>query len=284
MTKIVGIGFKEVGKIYWFNPQTYNLNLGDKVVVETVRGLELGSVVEPIREIPVSEVEHELKDVIRIANEKDLKHVEGNNEKARQAIGKIKEIIETHKLDMKTIDCEYTLDESKLLIYYTAEGRVDFRELVKDLAGEFRVRIELRQIGQREGAKMIGGVGSCGRELCCKTHLREFDLVTMKMAKDQGMALSAGKIAGLCGKLMCCIGYESEFYSEIKKIMPQVGEKVKTPTCGCCKVISVNYLRQIVKTEAQDKELPEEWKATDVVRINGEQNNIEDNEVDGIDS
>ena len=202
MTKVVGIGFKEVGKIYWFNPKSYNLQLGDTVVVDTIRGLELGKVVEPIKEIDDSQLEHELKDVIRLASDKDLKNAEENEGKARKAIGKIKEIIETNNLDMKTIDCEYTLDSSKLLIYYTAEGRVDFRELVRDLAGEFRVRIELRQIGQREGAKMIGGVGSCGRELCCKTHLREFDLVTMKMAKDQGMALSAGKIAGLCGKLI----------------------------------------------------------------------------------
>lgn len=284
MTKVVGIGFKEVGKIYWFNPKTYNLQVGDTVVVETVRGLELGKVIEGIKEIDESKLEHELKDVIRIATDKDIKSALENEDKAQQAIGKIKEIIELNNLDMKTIDCEYTLDGSKLLIYYTAEGRVDFRELVKDLASEFRVRIELRQIGQREGAKMIGGLGSCGRELCCKTHLREFDLVTMKMAKDQGMALSAGKIAGLCGKLMCCISYENDFYSEMKRIMPQVGDEVQTPTCGCCKVVSVNYLRQIIKTEPVDKEIPDEWGPNDIVKLKPNQNNNGADDLDGIDS
>jgi cell fate regulator YaaT (PSP1 superfamily) len=281
MAKVVGIGFKEVGKIYWFNPQSYKLQIGDSVVVETVRGLEMGKVVEPIKEIADSEIEHDLKNVIRIANDKDLLHARDNDEKSCVAIGKIREIIETNKLDMKTIDCEYTLDGSKLLIYYTAEGRVDFRELVKDLAGEFRVRIELRQIGQREGAKMIGGIGSCGRELCCKTHLREFDLVTMKMAKEQGMALSAGKVAGQCGKLMCCIGYENEYYSEMKKIMPQVGDEVKTPTCSCCKVVSVNLLRQMVKTESVDQEGCDEWDRTDVTKV---RSNPNAGESDGIDS
>jgi len=282
MAKVVGIGFKEVGKIYWFNPQSYKLEIGDNVVVETVRGLEMGKVIEPIKEIEDSEIEHDLKNVIRMANDKDLSHARDNEEKSRLAIGKIKEIIETHDLDMKTIDCEYTLDGSKLLIYYTAEGRVDFRELVKDLAGEFRVRIELRQIGQREGAKMIGGIGSCGRELCCKTHLREFDLVTMKMAKEQGMALSAGKVAGQCGKLMCCIGYENEYYSNMKKIMPQVGDEVKTPTCSCCKVVSVNLLRQIVKTESIDKEGYDEWTRTDVTKVRSNPNASESD--NGIDS
>jgi cell fate regulator YaaT (PSP1 superfamily) len=272
MAKVVGIGFKEVGKIYWFNPQSYKLQIGDSVVVETVRGLEMGKVIEPIKEIADSEIEHDLKNVIRLANDKDLSHARDNDAKSSVAIGKIKEIIEKNNLDMKTIDCEYTLDGSKLLIYYTAEGRVDFRELVKDLAGEFRVRIELRQIGQREGAKMIGGIGSCGRELCCKTHLREFDLVTMKMAKEQGMALSAGKVAGQCGKLMCCIGYENEYYSEMKKIMPQVGDDVKTPTCSCCKVVSVNLLRQMVKTESVDQEGYDEWDRTDVTKVRSNPN------------
>jgi cell fate regulator YaaT (PSP1 superfamily) len=171
---------------------------------------------------------------------------------------------------MKTIDCEYTLDSSKLLIYYTADGRVDFRELVKDLASEFRVRIELRQIGQRESAKMIGGIGPCGRPICCKSHLREFDLVTMKAAKEQGMALSAGKIAGLCGKLMCCINYESDYYTEIKEKLPAVGEYVTTPSCPCCKVISVDYLRQLVRTETEGNEY-EEWPATKVQKIDKEE-------------
>lgn len=267
MTKIVGIGFKEVGKIYWFSPNSYKINLDDIVVVETVRGLELGKVVEPIKEVEDSEIEYELKNVIRIANDLDLRHSAENDERSKKSLPKIREMIEVHGLDMKTIDCEYTLDGSKLLIYYTAEGRVDFRELVRDLASEFKVRIELRQIGQREGAKMVGGIGSCGRELCCKKHLREFDLVTMKMAKDQGMALSAGKIAGQCGKLMCCISYENEYYTEVKKIMPQVGDEVKTPSCGCCKVVSVNYIRQMIKTKSPDNEVPDEWTLSEITKI-----------------
>lgn len=253
MKKIVGIGFKDVGKIYWFNPNFLNVKVGDNVIVETARGLELGHVIKPIKEIEDNEFEHELKDIIRIASDKDMKDYQKNEEKAKEAYQRAKKIIETQKLDMKTLGCEYTLDGSKLLIYYNADGRVDFRELVKILASEFKVRIELRQIGPREGAKMIGGLGPCGRPLCCKQHLREFDLVTMKMAKDQGMALSANKIAGLCGKLMCCIAYEAEAYEDAKKSMPQVGDIVKTPTCPNCKVCGVNLLTKKVKTDNDGK-------------------------------
>ncbi|HEY8444863.1 MAG TPA: stage 0 sporulation family protein [Bacilli bacterium] len=267
MAKVVGIGFKEIGKIYWFNPESYNLKVNDLVVVETIRGIELARVVEGIKEVDDSEIEHDLKPVIRIATKKDVETFYANQTKAKNAIPKIKEIIEKHKLEMKTIDCEYTLDATKLLIYYTADGRVDFRELVKDLASEFRVRIELRQIGQRESAKMVGGIGPCGRMICCKNHLREFDLVTMKAAKEQGMALSAGKIAGLCGKLMCCINYENDYYSEIKEKLPAVGDCVQTPTCPCCKVISVDYLRQLVRTETGEEDGYEEWPATKVTKI-----------------
>lgn len=249
MKKIVGIGFKDVGKIYWFNPNFLNLKVGDKVVVETVRGLELGHVVMPIKEIDDKSFEHELKDIIRIASDKDIKDYNKYEEKALEDYERAKKIIEAQKLEMKTLGCEYTLDGSKLLIYYNADGRVDFRELVKVLASEFKVRIELRQIGPREGAKIVGGIGPCGMELCCKRHLREFDLVTMKMAKDQGMALTANKIAGLCGKLMCCIAYENLAYSEVKKTMPSVGDIVKTPNCEECKVQSVNYLTKKVKVD-----------------------------------
>ena len=253
MKKIVGIGFKEVGKIYWFNPNFLSLKVGDKVVVETVRGLELGHVVMPIREIEDKDFEHELKDIIRIASAKDIKDYDRYEEKAKEDFEKAKKIIETQKLDMKTLGCEYTLDGTKLLIYYNAEGRVDFRELVKILASEFKVRIELRQIGPREGAKIVGGIGSCGRELCCKKHIREFDLVTMKMAKDQGMALTANKIAGLCGKLMCCIAYENEAYCEVRKTLPSVGDIVKVEELGEGKVTSVNCLSKKVKVEIDEK-------------------------------
>lgn len=249
MKKIVGIGFKDGGKIYWFNPNFLNVKVGDKVVVETVRGLELGYVVMPIREIEDKDFEHELKDIIRLASEKDIKDFNRNEERAKEDFERAKKIIKAQKLDMKTLGCEYTLDGTKLLIYYNADGRVDFRELVKVLASEFKVRIELRQIGSREGAKIIGGLGACGRELCCKKHLREFDLVTMKMAKDQGMALTANKITGLCGKLMCCISYENCAYLDAKKNMPNVGDIVKTPNNDELKVTSINVLSKKVSLD-----------------------------------
>lgn len=282
MAKIVGIGFKDVGKIYWFNPGSLHLQVGTMVVVETVRGLELGRVVEEVKEVDGDSLEHELKDVIRIATEKDIKHDLENAEKAAQAINRIKDIIKEHQLDMKTVGCEYTLDGSKLLIYYNADGRVDFRELVKDLASEFKVRIELRQIGQREGAKIIGGIGCCGREICCKKHIREFDLVTMKMAKDQGMALSSSKITGVCGKLMCCISFESELYADARKRLPGVGDIVATPTCPGCKVISVDYLREIIKTEKPEEGF-EQWPANQIQKIKSAKKEVEVIE-DGIDS
>lgn len=262
MKKIVGISFKEVGKIYWFNPNFLNLKVGDKVIVETVRGMELGFVVAPIKEVDEKELEHELKDIIRIANEKDIRDYYKYQELAKEDFCRAKRIIEKQKLSMKTLGCEYTLDGSKLLIYYTAEGRVDFRELVKVLASEFHVRIELRQVGPREGAKIIGGLGPCGRVLCCNGYLREFDLVTMKMAKDQGMALTANKIAGSCGKLMCCIAYENEAYSEKRKRLPGVGDVVKTPNCPSCKVVSVNYVKEEVQTDNEG--LLEKWDANKV--------------------
>ena len=265
MKKIVGVSFSEVGKIYWFNPANLEMTKESKVVVETVRGLELATVVVPPKDVEDSEVEFELKDVLRVADEKDIKQFEENLVKSHESFGRVKQIIEEFKLEMKLLGCEYTLDATKLLIYYNAEGRVDFRELVKALASEFKLRIELRQVGPREGAKMVGAVGTCGREVCCKKHIREFDLVTMKMAKEQGMALSSSKIAGVCGKLMCCIGYENKVYEEIKKRVPSVGDIVRTPTCNKCKVISADFLREIIKTE-NDGAI-EEWKAEEVIKI-----------------
>lgn len=265
MSKVVGIGFKEVGKIYWFDPGRYNVKVSDKVIVETIRGLELGVVVEPIKELDDENFNHEIKPVIRIAHKGDLKAYEENREKAKKAMCTCRRIIAKHKLEMKLLDCEYTLDRSKIIIYYNADGRVDFRELLKDLASEFKVRIELRQIGPREGAKFIGGIGLCGREICCKKHLREFDLVTMKMAKDQGMALNANKIGGICGKLMCCIGYESECYEELKKIVPSPGDIIKVPNGKTYKVQSSDYIKQTVKVLNGD--IVEEYQASEVVKI-----------------
>lgn len=247
--KIVGIGFQDVGKIYWFNPNFLNLKVDDLVVVETVRGLELGTVVSPIKEVDSSSLDLNLKDIIRIASPRDIKDYQKNLELAKDAFVKAKKIIETEKIPMKTLGCEYTLDGTKLLIYYTADGRVDFRELVKILAGEFKVRIELRQIGPREAAKMVGGIGICGRPMCCVNHLREFDLVTMKMAKDQGMVLSANKIAGQCGKLLCCIAYECKAYEDKKKHLPALGDIVKTPNNQNAKVTSINMLSETIQVD-----------------------------------
>ena len=273
MKKIVGVSFTEVGKIYWFNPGFLTLEKGSKVVVETVRGLELANVEVAIKEVEDSELTHELKDVIRVADSKDLKQYEENLKQAEKSFVRVKEIIDNYKLDMKLLGCEYTLDATKLLIYYNAEGRVDFRELVKALASEFKLRIELRQIGPREGAKIIGAIGTCGREVCCKKHMREFDLVTMKMAKEQGMALSSTKIAGVCGKLMCCIAYENKVYEDAKKRVTGVGDIVKTPTCDRCKVITADYLREIIKTE-NDGAI-EQWNANEVIKIKSSKNQEE---------
>ena len=273
MKKIVGVSFTEVGKIYWFNPGFLTLEKGSKVVVETVRGLELANVEVAIKEVEDSELTHELKDVIRVADSKDLKQYEENLKQAEKSFVRVKEIIDNYKLNMKLLGCEYTLDATKLLIYYNAEGRVDFRELVKALASEFKLRIELRQIGPREGAKIIGAIGTCGREVCCKKHMREFDLVTMKMAKEQGMALSSTKIAGVCGKLMCCIAYENKVYEDAKKRVPGVGDIVKTPTCDRCKVITADYLREIIKTE-NDGAI-EQWNANEVIKIKSSKNKEE---------
>ena len=265
MKKIVGVSFTEVGKIYWFNPGPLSIVEGTKVVVETVRGLELATAVTSIKEVEDSEVQYELKDVLRIASSKDIKNFEEYSQKSKDVFDDVKAIINEYKLEMKLLGCEDTLDGTKLLIYYNAEGRVDFRELVKALASEFKVRIELRQIGPREGAKMLGAVGTCGREVCCKKHIREFDLVTMKMAKEQGMALSSSKIAGVCGKLMCCIAYENAVYEDAKKRVPGVGDIVKTPSCDRCKVITADYLREMIKTENDG--VVEQWQASEVVRV-----------------
>ncbi|MDD3170722.1 MAG: stage 0 sporulation family protein [Bacilli bacterium] len=278
MVKVVGITFKDVGKVYWFNPTPFNLNIGDKVIVETIRGLELGCVTLGIRELADDSLEHELKSVMRVANKYDIKNYNDNLERAKKALKDCARIIKKHKLEMKLLDCEYTLDHQKIIIYYNADGRVDFRELLKDLAAEFRVRIELRQVGPREGAKFLGGIGCCGREVCCKTHLREFDLVTMKMAKDQGMTLSASKVAGLCGKLMCCIGYENSTYEEIRNRIPLVGDIVNTPKCQNCRVISVDFLRERIKTIDNEEKI-DDWEAKEVEKVSSHKEVISENDL-----
>ncbi len=249
MTKIVGIQFKGVGKVYYFNPLNFQFNPGEYAIVETIRGIELGKVIIGNREVEDDQIEYELKPVIRKANEEDVIQEQKNNELAKKSFETFKKYIRICNLDMKPLYAEYTIDQTKIIFYYTAEDRVDFRELLKYLAPEFKIRVELRQIGPREAARALGGVGICGRELCCASHLQNFDFVTMKMAKEQGMSLNNSKISGVCGKLMCCIGYENELYKEMKKEFPAVGSMVKTNTCDNCKVVAVDYFKKLVKTE-----------------------------------
>ncbi len=256
MPNVIGIQFKGVGRIYYFNPLNINFQSGDYAIVETVRGLELGKVVLGNHEISDGQLETELKPVIRKGTEKDVEQENKNTELAQAAFETFKKYVIQCNLDMKPLYAEYTIDKSKVIFYYTADDRVDFRELLKMLAPEFKSRVELRQIGPREAARVIGGIGGCGREICCKNHLRNFDIVTMKMAKDQSMSLNTTKISGICGKLMCCIAFENELYQELRKEIPNVGTFVKTPTSPRCKVISVDYIKRTVRTQESPDSLP----------------------------
>ncbi len=229
MTEIIGIRFKDKGKTYSFSPGGLSPKEGDKVIVETSRGVECGEVVEGPHTVDDSRIVAPLRKIMRIATEKDLRTVENNRQKEKNAAKICEERILKHKLDMKLVDVECTFDNSKLLFYFTADNRVDFRELVKDLAGIFRMRIELRQIGVRDEAKMLGGLGVCGRPFCCKTFLTEFQPVSIKMAKDQGLSLNPTKISGTCGRLMCCLKYEQDFYEQEYKTTPKPGAYVSTP-------------------------------------------------------
>ena len=242
MQKIVGIRFKPAGKIYFFDPQQTYLKVGDNVIVETARGLEYGNVASKVRYIEESELKHPIKPVVRKSTLKDDKIHERNIEKATEAVSVCKEQIAKHKLVMKLIRAEYTFDASKIIFYFTADGRVDFRELVKDLASIFRIRIELRQVGVRDEAKMMGGIGECGRCLCCNKWLGEFQPVSIKMAKEQNLSLNPGKISGICGRLLCCLQFEHEFYEQALKDLPDVGQIVKTPD-GEGIVLKLNVLR-----------------------------------------
>lgn len=266
--EIIGIQFKGAGKIYYFSPLNIKFNQGDFVVVETVRGLEMGKTVIPNKEVPAEEIEYELKPVIRKATQKDLDNEERNNKLAPLSFEIFKKHVRELNLEMKPLYCEYTVDCSKIIFYYCAEERVDFRDLLKLLTPEFKLRVELRQIGPREGARVIGGLGTCGRELCCNKYLQNFDFVTMKMAKEQSMSLNNSKISGACGKLMCCIAYEAELYKELRKELPAVGNMVKTPSCACCKVVGVDYIKKTVKTQENPDGAPTLHNACDVMLIN----------------
>ena len=228
MAEVVGIRFKEVGKVYYFDPDSMKFKKGDKAIVETARGVECGEVAMENREVPEEEIVKPLKRIIRAATEADLKIVAENHEKEKKAFDICEQKIRAHKLEMKLVDVEYTFDSSKILFYFTADGRVDFRELVKDLAGVFRTRIELRQIGVRDESKMIGGFGICGRPFCCSSFLGDFQPVSIKMAKEQGLSLNPTKISGTCGRLMCCLKYEQEAYEHLLRHTPKIGAIVET--------------------------------------------------------
>ena len=260
MIKVVGIRFQRAGKIYYFDPLDYDLETAMHVIVETARGVEMGTVLIPPKEMDDDKVVQPLKPVIRIATDDDEKVIEKNKEKEAEAYVICKEKIAKHGLDMKLVAAEYTFDNNKLLFYFTADGRIDFRELVKDLASVFRTRIELRQIGVRDETKMLGGIGICGRELCCRSYLTDFVPVSIKMAKEQNLSLNPTKISGVCGRLMCCLKNEQETYEYLNSRLPSVGDSVITPTGMHGEVSGVNVLRQLVKVvvdNGEEKELQE---------------------------
>ena len=260
MIKVVGVRFRNAGKIYYFDPKDFEMEVGSHAIVETARGIEYGTVLIAPREVADDQVIQPLKPVIRVATEEDTKTVERNREREKSAYKTCQEKIEKHGLEMKLVQAEYTFDNNKLLFYFTADGRIDFRELVKDLASVFRTRIELRQIGVRDETKMLGGIGICGRELCCCSYLSDFVPVSIKMAKEQNLSLNPTKISGVCGRLMCCLKNEEETYEYLNSRLPGVGDSVTTATGEVGEVQSVNVLRQKVKVliEVDDeKELHE---------------------------
>mgnify|MGYP001098564156 FL=1 len=254
MKEIIGVCFRPNGKIYYFDPQNFEVEAGSFVIVETARGVEYGKVVLGRREVEEGKITASLKPIIRIATEDDTRRYEDNKKKSKRAFGICLEKIAKHKLDMKLIEAEYTFDNNKVLFYFTADRRIDFRELVKDLASVFKTRIELRQIGVRDETKMVGGIGICGRELCCNKHLSEFVPVSIKMAKEQNLSLNPTKISGVCGRLMCCLKHEQDTYEYLNEKLPNVGDFVRTIDGNKGEVMSVNVLRQKVKIVVTDKD------------------------------
>lgn len=265
MTKVIGVRFRTAGKVYFFDPGDKNIKCGDHVIVETARGIEYGYVVLGTREVEEGKVVQPLKPVIRMATEEDQAIEKRNKEKEKEAFQICLEKIKKRELDMKLIDAEYTFDNNKVLFYFTADGRVDFRELVKDLASVFKTRIELRQIGVRDETKIVGGIGICGRPLCCASYLSEFIPVSIKMAKEQNLSLNPTKISGVCGRLMCCLKYEEETYEELNGRLPNIGDYVTTDDGLKGEVHSVSILRQLVKV---------------VVTVNGDEKEIREYKVD----
>ena len=258
MVKVIGVRFRQAGKIYNFDPLDFKIEVGNHVIVETARGIEYGKVVQSVKEKNEEDVIMPLKPVIRVATEEDDKIAKQNKDKEKKAFFICKEKIKKHCLEMKLIDTEYTFDNNKVLFYFTADGRIDFRELVKDLASVFKTRIELRQVGVRDETKMLGGIGICGRPLCCSTYLSEFIPVSIKMAKEQNLSLNPTKISGICGRLMCCLKNEQEAYEYLNSNLPNVGETVKTFDGLKGEVKSVNVLRQKVKIVIEQNDEREE--------------------------
>ena len=254
MAKVVGVRFRNVGKIYYFDPKDFEISVKDHVIVETARGLEYGRVVMGPREVTEKEVVHPLKEVIRKATPEDDEREAENRLKEREAFKVCQQKIREHNLDMKLIDAEYTFDNNKVLFYFTADGRIDFRLLVKDLASIFKTRIELRQIGVRDETKILGGIGICGRPLCCHTYLSDFAPVSIKMAKEQNLSLNQTKISGVCGRLMCCLKNEEETYEELNKKLPSVGDLVTLPNGTAGTVQSTNVLKQLVRVVVENND------------------------------
>ena len=260
MEKVVGVRFRNVGKIYYFNPKNYKVKPGDHVIVETARGVEYGKVVLAPKDVVDDQVVHPLKEVLRVATKDDDEREKYNRKRERDAFKICQKKIREHGLEMKLIDAEYTFDNNKVLFYFTADGRIDFRQLVKDLASIFKTRIELRQIGVRDETKILGGIGICGRCLCCHTYLSEFAPVSIRMAKEQNLSLNQTKISGVCGRLMCCLKNEQETYEELNRRLPGIGDTVTTPDGIQGNVQSVNVLRQLVKVVVEigdEKEIQE---------------------------
>ena len=275
MPRVVGIQFKGVGRIYYFDPLDFEFEPGEYAIVETVRGLEIGKVILGNHDLENGKLETELKPVIRKGTIEDVKQEEYNDKLAKDAIKIFKKCVSKCELEMKPLYAEYTIDRTKVIFYYTADDRVDFRNLLKLLTPEFKMRVELRQIGPREAARAIGGLGTCGRELCCKSHLRNFDVVTMKMAKDQNLSLNTSKISGTCGKLMCCIAYEDELYKEFKKEFPALNSYVKLKSGDSGKVISLDYIKRTLRIQATPDSMPISCVLDDVVEVKGKNNNNE---------
>ncbi len=283
MAEVIGVRFKEVGKVYYFDPDSHTLKKGDKVIVETARGIELGTVAAENHDVPEEEIVKPLKKLLRVATKEDIKKAEENKAKEKSAFEICEKKIEKHQLDMKLVDIEYTFDGSKILFYFTADGRVDFRELVKDLAGVFHTRIELRQIGVRDESKMLGGLGICGRPFCCGSFLGDFQPVTVKMAKEQGLSLNPTKISGTCGRLMCCLKYEQDAYEHLLRITPKIGAIVDTPE-GRGKVVDVNLLRGILKVQLDRREdaAPASYSRNEVKIIKDKKIQVEKEELDAL--